>query len=102
LHGEKHKEKDLGLEADRETRLRVIAASVSLQNFSPPIHFIFYRTRAAVRHQFIIDMLDLWNPATSLGLSNLNDGVVGIFGSVSSFPFSSHVFNSTRVVLFPL
>ncbi|KAJ6575247.1 peroxisomal biogenesis factor 11 [Mycena capillaripes] len=67
LQVEKHKEKDLGLEVDREARLRVIAA-----------------TRAAVRHQLIIDMLDLWNPATSLGLSNLNDGVVGIFGVISS------------------
>ncbi|KAJ7235885.1 peroxisomal biogenesis factor 11 [Mycena haematopus] len=67
LHAEKHKEKDLSLEAERETKLRAIAA-----------------TRAAVRHQFIIDFLDLWNPASSLGLSNLNDGVVGIFGVISS------------------
>ncbi|KAJ7808275.1 peroxisomal biogenesis factor 11 [Mycena olivaceomarginata] len=67
LHAEKHKEKDLSLEAEREAKLRVIAA-----------------TRAAVRHQFIIDFLDLWNPATSLGLSNLNDGVVGAFGVISS------------------
>ncbi|KAJ7361609.1 peroxisomal biogenesis factor 11 [Mycena albidolilacea] len=67
LHAEKHKEKDLSSGAEREAKLRVIAA-----------------TRAAVRHQFIIDFLDLWNPATSLGLSNLNDGVVGAFGVISS------------------
>ncbi|KAF7339362.1 Peroxisomal biogenesis factor [Mycena sanguinolenta] len=67
LHAEKHQEKDLSLEAERAAKLRVIAT-----------------TRAAVRHQFVIDLLDLWNPATSLGLSNLNDGVVGIFGVISS------------------
>ncbi|KAJ7110083.1 peroxisomal biogenesis factor 11 [Mycena epipterygia] len=67
LQVKQHGEKDLGLEADREARLRVVAT-----------------TRAAVRHQFIIDVLDLWNPATSLGFSNLNDGVVGIFGVISS------------------
>ncbi|KAJ7786451.1 peroxisomal biogenesis factor 11 [Mycena metata] len=62
-----HTEKELGLEADREAKLRTIATA-----------------RAAIHHQFIIDALDLWNPATSLGLSNLNDGVVGIFGLISS------------------
>jgi len=67
LKAQKHGEKDLGLEADRQTRLRVVAAN-----------------RASIRHQFIIDILDLWNPATSLGFSNLNDGVVGIFGVISS------------------
>ncbi|KAJ7170007.1 peroxisomal biogenesis factor 11 [Mycena filopes] len=67
LQVQKHTEKELGLEADREAKLRAIAA-----------------TRAAIHHQFIIDALDLWNPATSLGLSSLNDGVVGIFGLVSS------------------
>ncbi|KAJ7492497.1 peroxisomal biogenesis factor 11 [Mycena latifolia] len=67
LKVQQHGEKDLGLEADREAKLRAVAA-----------------TRAAIRHQFIIDVLDLWNPATSLGFSNLNDGVVGIFGVISS------------------
>ncbi|KAJ7706048.1 peroxisomal biogenesis factor 11 [Mycena rosella] len=62
-----HGEKDIGLEADREAKLRAFAT-----------------TRAAIRHQFIIDFLDLWNPATSLGFSNLNDGVVGMFGLISS------------------
>jgi len=67
LKVQRHGEKDIGIEADREAKLRAVAA-----------------TRAAIRHQFIIDMLDLWNPATSLGFSNLNDGVVGIFGVISS------------------
>ncbi|KAI0002053.1 peroxisomal biogenesis factor 11 [Russula vinacea] len=36
--------------------------------------------RAATRHQFIIDILDVWLPASNLGLVNLNDGILGIFG----------------------
>nr|GAT58977.1 peroxisomal biogenesis factor [Mycena chlorophos] len=61
-------EKEVGVEADRQTRLRAIATS-----------------REAIRHQFIIDALDLWTPATALGLSTLNDGFVGIFAMISSF-----------------
>ncbi|EEB96240.1 hypothetical protein MPER_04654 [Moniliophthora perniciosa FA553] len=29
-------------------------------------------------------MLDLWIPATNIGLTNLNDGVLGIFGLITS------------------
>lgn len=36
--------------------------------------------RAATRQQFIIDILDVWLPAANLGLVNLNDGTLGIFG----------------------
>lgn len=32
-----------------------------------------------------MDLLDIWIPATNLGLVNLNDGLVGIFGYVE-FP----------------
>ncbi|KAF7320455.1 Peroxisomal biogenesis factor [Mycena kentingensis (nom. inval.)] len=63
----KSSEKDVGVDADRQTRLQSIAT-----------------TRAAIRHQFIIDALDLWIPASALGLSNVNDGVVGICGVISS------------------
>jgi peroxin-11B len=38
----------------------------------------------ATRHQLIMDLLDIWSPATALGLVNLNDGVVGIFGTITS------------------
>lgn len=38
--------------------------------------------REAVRYQFVIDLLDVWIPATGIGLVNLNDGVLGIFGWV--------------------
>ena len=40
------------------------------------------RQREATRFQFIVDLLDVWVPATNLGLVNLNDGFVGIFGYV--------------------
>ncbi len=36
--------------------------------------------REAVRYQFVMDVLDVWIPATNVGLVNLNDGVLGIFG----------------------
>ncbi|KAJ7727848.1 peroxisomal biogenesis factor 11 [Mycena maculata] len=67
LKVQNHGEKDLGIEVECQAKLRAVGA-----------------TRAATRHQFIIDVLDLWNPATSLGFSNLNDGVVGMFGLISS------------------
>ncbi|KIJ27184.1 hypothetical protein M422DRAFT_271675 [Sphaerobolus stellatus SS14] len=40
--------------------------------------------RATTRHQLVIDLLDVWLPATGLGLVNLNDGVAGIFGLITS------------------
>ena len=36
--------------------------------------------REAVRYQFVIDLLDVWIPATNIGLVNFNDGILGIFG----------------------
>lgn len=60
-------EKDLGEEAERETKLRSLAA-----------------TLAATHYQFYIDILDVWNPATSLGFVDFNDGVIGGFGFISS------------------
>lgn len=52
-----------GVEAEREFKLRGLQAD-----------------RDAVRYQFIIDLLDIWIPATNIGLVNLNDGLLGIFG----------------------
>jgi peroxin-11B len=61
------KEKNLGEEADLEVKSR--AAEIN---------------RAATHYQFIIDALDLWIPASSLGLVNFNDGILGIFGFITS------------------
>ncbi|TCD67022.1 Peroxisomal membrane protein PMP27 [Steccherinum ochraceum] len=40
--------------------------------------------RAGVRHQFVMDILDVWIPASGLGLVSFNDGVLGIFGFITS------------------
>ncbi|KAF8216091.1 peroxisomal biogenesis factor [Mycena galopus ATCC 62051] len=76
LKVKKHDEKDL----DRETKLRAIAV-----------------TRAEVRSQLIIDMLDLWNPATTLGFTHLNDGIIGALGFVFPFYFLS-ILNHSSVM----
>jgi len=62
-----HDEKDLGGENARASQLRAL-----------------HTMRTATRHQFIIDILDVWLPASNLGLVNLNDGILGIFGLISS------------------
>ncbi|KAJ7235883.1 peroxisomal biogenesis factor 11 [Mycena haematopus] len=67
LKAEKYDEKDSGLQADRKTKLRALAV-----------------IRAEVRYQLIIDILDLWNPATTLGFTHVNDGVIGVFGMISA------------------
>ncbi|TFY59894.1 hypothetical protein EVG20_g7624 [Dentipellis fragilis] len=60
-------EKDIGGQNVRQTRLQALE-----------------QVRAATRQQFLIDILDVWIPASTLGLANLNDGIVGIFGFFSS------------------
>ncbi|KAA1468166.1 peroxisomal biogenesis factor 11 [Dentipellis sp. KUC8613] len=60
-------EKDIGGQNVRQTKLQALE-----------------QIRAATRQQFLIDILDVWIPASTLGLANLNDGIVGIFGFISS------------------
>ncbi|KAH7883706.1 peroxisomal biogenesis factor 11 [Phlebopus sp. FC_14] len=60
-------EKDVGDEAQHEMR------QLALE-----------RMRADTRYQFIIDILDVWIPASNLGLANVNDGIVGLAGMISS------------------
>jgi len=60
-------EKNLGQEADLEVKSRAVEVN-----------------RAATHHQFIIDALDLWIPASALGLVNFSDGTIGIFGLITS------------------
>ncbi|EGO00503.1 hypothetical protein SERLA73DRAFT_181134 [Serpula lacrymans var. lacrymans S7.3] len=64
---EKWGEKELGDEAQRELKI------MALENI-----------RADTRYQFTIDVLDIWIPASNLGLVNVNDGFVGICGLISS------------------
>lgn len=61
------REKDLGHEVDREMKLRTMQGA-----------------RSNTLHQLVIDSLDVWIPATSLGYSTLNDGWLGIFGLITS------------------
>ncbi|KAF5356340.1 hypothetical protein D9756_003874 [Leucocoprinus leucothites] len=60
-------EKDLGEEAAREAKLNAVKS-----------------TRAATRQQFVIDMCDVWIPATGAGVLNINEGALGILGLISS------------------
>jgi len=60
-------EKDLGDVAQREAR------QLALE-----------KMRSDTRYQFIIDILDIWIPASNLGLVNVNDGLVGLAGFISS------------------
>jgi hypothetical protein len=47
-----------------------------------PISFALDSARASLRYQFVIDSLDVWLPASNLGLVHLNDGVLGFTGYV--------------------
>ena len=50
---------------------------------------LFLRSqRAATRYQLTIDLLDVWLPATGLGLVNVNDGVAGILGLAISLIYT--------------
>jgi len=42
------------------------------------------KARDAARYQLIIDSLDIWFPITGLELASLNDGVLGVFGVITS------------------
>lgn len=45
---------------------------------------IFHRERAAARIQLVSDLCDLAAPASALSILNLDDGLVGIAGTISS------------------
>jgi peroxin-11B len=45
---------------------------------------IVHRERAAINLQLISDFCDLTVPTSALGLVNLDDGIVGLAGTVSS------------------
>ncbi|KAH8120415.1 peroxisomal biogenesis factor 11 [Phellopilus nigrolimitatus] len=67
LNSPKWGEKTIGNEAELAVKLSAVE-----------------KERSSVRYQFIIDLLDVWIPATNLGYANLNDGVLGIFGVITS------------------
>ncbi|KAI5124613.1 hypothetical protein M0805_004223 [Coniferiporia weirii] len=67
LRGPTWGEKSVGSEAERAVKSSAVD-----------------KERASVRSQFIIDLFDVWIPASNLGYVNLNDGVLGIFGLITS------------------
>lgn len=75
-------EKDLNDEAQREVKQLALEKYVQLIDVSL-MALTSYSLRADTRYQFIIDLLDIWIPASNLGLVNVNDGVVGLAGWVS-------------------
>ena len=85
-------EKDLGSETDRKAKAASLKRCV-FPPFTASIVYLHSSARAATLHQFTIDVFDLWIPASGLGLVNVNDGVLGIFGFVVS---SSHLTSLTR------
>lgn len=53
--------------------------------------------RAATRYQFMIDLLDVWIPASGLGIVNFNDGVVGALGCDFDVLFPSVIANGSHL-----
>jgi peroxin-11B len=45
---------------------------------------VSYRERAAINLQLISDLCDLTAPTAALGWTGLDDGIVGLAGTVSS------------------
>ncbi|KAG6885443.1 hypothetical protein C0993_001523 [Termitomyces sp. T159_Od127] len=65
--GDSYGEKDISAENQREARLSSVKAAQS-----------------KARRQFITDALDVWLPATGAGLTNINEGTLGIIGLITS------------------
>ena len=76
-------EKDLADEAARETRLSAVQTLVGLRIF---LSSQFYSFCASAhdnnQKQLVIDLLDVWIPATGAELLNINEGTLGILGYV--------------------
>ncbi|KIM34408.1 hypothetical protein M408DRAFT_325815 [Serendipita vermifera MAFF 305830] len=73
-------EKSVGDNAANETKLKVLE-----------------RERAAVRYQMLLDLMDMWIPATGLGVVNFNDGVVGLLGVITSVMAFRSQWNSLQM-----
>ncbi|KAG8833448.1 Peroxisomal membrane protein PMP27 [Serendipita sp. 411] len=73
-------EKSMGDRAESDTRLKALE-----------------RERAAVRYQLLLDVLDMWIPATGLGIVNFNDGVVGFLGFATSVMAFKSQWNSIQM-----
>ena len=76
-------EKDLADEAARETRFGVVETLVGLPySFDSILITSCTSARDNNRKQLVIDLLDVWIPATGAELLNINEGTLGILGQV--------------------
>ncbi|KAG8832447.1 Peroxisomal membrane protein PMP27 [Serendipita sp. 399] len=73
-------EKSVGDRVENDTRLKALE-----------------RERAAVRYQLLLDVLDMWIPATGLGIVNFNDGIIGLLGVVTSIMAFKSQWNSIQM-----
>lgn len=74
-------EKDLADEAARETKLGVVQTLVGLILLTQLILITSCTSaRDNNRKQLVIDLLDVWIPATGAELLNINEGTLGILG----------------------
>ena len=77
-------DKDLTKGAAREKRLSVVETSVGpmLYSFKSILMTSCTSARENNRRQLVIDLLDVWIPATGAELLNVNEGTLGILGYV--------------------
>lgn len=72
----------------RRRRLRSMGSFLRFPAFDLPVDtnpfFFACRERAAARIQLISDLCDLTVPISALGIAQLDDGLVGLAGTVSS------------------
>lgn len=76
-------EKDLAEEAARETRLSAVATSVLFFLLHSLSSMPCFSARKNNRQQLVIDLLDVWIPATGAELLNVNEGTLGLLGYVN-------------------
>jgi peroxin-11B len=79
-----YSEKAVGAEAERQAQSRALNMYVVHIDYYQDHADEFNRQRTATRYQFALDCIDVWLPASALGLVGLNDGLVGLCGFVTS------------------
>lgn len=52
-------------------------------NHSQPL-LSYFRDHSAIRYQLVMDVFDIWLPASNLGYVHVNEGLCGVFGYVAS------------------
>ena len=63
---------------------KLIRSALSLRTTAPVILKLAFRERTVIDFQLISDLCDLTIPSTALGYTNLDDGLVGLAGTLSS------------------